>query len=450
MGVKGRARGVGSLAIGLSLLVGIAALVNAISARHYHRGDWTPGAVFSLSGQTVAVLRALTRPVRFTVFMVPPDRYTESVYHEVRELLRRLRSHTARLSVELIDIDADPARAEALARQFAVDERDLRQGVVVVSSGARSKYVPARAMADVRAGRLVAFSGEGELLSAMLSVTEDDPVVVCFSTGHGEAPTDGYDDAGYGRIVDEVRRDNYRVQVVDPRQLEAGLDACRVLVIGGPRRTFAAPEVDALERYVKRGGRVLLLLGPLLDRRLSGYRSIGLERWLARWGIALPKNVVVDRLALPGEQPLLAWGTRDGYGDHAIVRPLSGKLTIWRLAREVRAATSPSRVREGLRVTPLVRTSAAGWAEHELDSLKGEQPLRFDAAVDARGPVAVAAAVRWRAARLVVIGSERGLLNRRLDGRDHSRELFLGAIGWLAGQDGKVALGPKRPEHVRS
>jgi ABC-type uncharacterized transport system involved in gliding motility auxiliary subunit len=53
---------------------------------------------------------------------------------------------------------------------------------------------------------------------------------------------------------------------------------------------------------------------------------------------------------------------------------------------------------------------------------------------------------------LVVFGTERGVLNRRLGGatvRDYNRDLFMAALNWLAGQEGRVAIGPKTPEHVQ-
>jgi ABC-type uncharacterized transport system involved in gliding motility auxiliary subunit len=100
----------------------------------------------------------------------------------------------------------------------------------------------------------------------------------------------------------------------------------------------------------------------------------------------------------------------------------------------------------------LVRTSEEGWAETDLASLRGDRPLRLDRAVDTPGPVSAAVAVTWRRTRLVVLGTERVVLNRRLGGvtvRDHNRDLFMAAVDWLAGHDDRVAVGPKTPEHVQ-
>ncbi|MCA9667570.1 MAG: Gldg family protein, partial [Myxococcales bacterium] len=297
------------------------------------------------------------------------------------------------------------------------------------------------------------------LISALLSVTASAERRVCFSRGHGEADFTSFDDAGYGLIAREIRRAGYRVQGVAPNELAAAARGCHVVVIGGPQRRFAELELDGLTRYLRRGGRLLLLVGPVLDRGVTRYRKTGLEESLRRFGVALPENIVVDPLSIPGERALLTWGTRAGYnGGHALSRLLAGKLTIWRLAREVRPLSREQAWRAGCRACAdarafeaswLVRSSGQGWAESDLASLRGARPLRFDGAVDSRGPVPVAVAARVGAARLVVLGSERAVLNKRLTDADYSRDLVVNAVEWLAGADTRVAIGPRRPVHVR-
>jgi ABC-type uncharacterized transport system involved in gliding motility auxiliary subunit len=258
-----------------------------------------------------------------------------------------------------------------------------------------------------------------------------------------------YADAGYGYIVDEVRRDSYRTMVVGTRELVTGVQGCGVLVIGGPQTAFAPAELDAVDRFLRRDGRVFVLLGPVLDRKVTRHRRVGLESLLARWGVQVLDNIVVDRLAIPGEQPLMTWATRDGYGDHPIARAVGkGALTVWPLVREVRPAAGE---REGLSAVSLVRTSEEGWAETDLASLRGDRPLRLDRAVDTPGPVSVAVAARWRGTRLVVFGTERGVINRRIGQmtiRDYNRDLFLSAVGWLAGHEARIAVGPKTPRSL--
>ena len=452
-------RGV-TLGVGLALLALNLVLVNYLASRHHTRSDWTTGRVYSLSPKTLKVLGGLRSPVQVTVFMVHPDRLPPelgwgSLYHETRELLRRFRLRSPMIRVEYLDVDVSPTRAELLAKRYSINTSDLQEGVVVFSRGKQSKYVPAAAMADFehtgQSRKLVAYKGESALLGALLTVIRGEQATVCFTTGHGEAPTGSYAKAGYGYIADEVKRDSHRLRVLPPGDLPRATALCQVLVIGGPSRGFAQLELDALDLYLRRGGRMLVLVGPVLDQGVTRYRELGLERLLERWGIRLMNNIVLDRLAVPGESAPMTWATKDGYTDHPVVRSLADRVTVWPLVREVRPV--PGSI-QGLTSQRLVMTSKDGWAESDLASLRGANGAAptLDPAVDTRGPVPVAAAASRGATRLVVLGTERGMLNRRLGGivvRDHNRDLFLGAVAWLAGQQEKVAVGPRSAEHVR-
>jgi len=442
------------LTAGLLLLGANLVLLNVLATRHHRRSDWTRSRLYSLSPRTRAVLHALRAPVTLILFMVPPERHQESLYDEGRELLARFASEAPLLQIEQLDVDADRTRAELLARRYAVSAEDLRQGVVVAVAGARSKYVTAAEMAEYavtpEGRRLVAFTGEAALLRAVLTVTSGEPPLVCFLQGHGEAAVGSYEPAGYGRIADEVKRAGFGVREASAAALERGLPGCGIAVLGGPTRSFAALEVDALDRFVRRRGRLLALVGPVLDRRLGHYGRLGLEEWLAGWGARPLTNLVVDPLALPGEQPLLTWAAPSPRDAHPIGRALRNRLTVWPLAREVRPIPG---ARPGLRAESLVESSKNGWGETDLAALRGDTPLRFDPGRDTAGPVSVAVASEWRESRLVVLGSERGVLNDRLaEGgpRDSNRELVLAALDWLApGSPVPVEVGPKHPEHVR-
>lgn len=442
-----------SAALGLVLLALNLVLINVIAGRHSARTDWSANRWFSLSAKSKKVLEDLGHPVEVYAFIVPTQRYQESLYDEIRELLHRLSQHAPSIKVEWVDMDLDPARAEVLTRRFTINAADLRQGVVVFHCLGRSRYVTSAAMADYELSggvrRLVGFKAEAAFLESLLAVTSDQVRTVCFTRDHGEFSAESYAEAGYGFIADEVRRDAFRVRSLGSQELAEGARGCQAIVIGGPRRSFALVELDALERYLRRGGRLLVLLGPVLDRRVTRHRRIGLEELLSRWGIQVLDNIVVDRLAMPGEQPYLTWGTRDGYGTHPIARGMAGRLTVWPLTREVRPV---SVARKDLEVSSLVQTSDQGWAETDLVSLWGSRPLELDRALDTAGPVSVAVAASWRDSRLVVIGTDQGVLNKRLKGneiRDFNRDFFMSCINWLTGQRARLGIGPKMPQQMR-
>lgn len=433
--------------LGLALLAVNLVLANTLAARHPHRADWTAGHVHSLSPATETLVRSLHQPLRITLFMVPPARLETSLFRPMRELVTRLAALNPRVEVEVLDVDASPTRAELLTRRFSVGEKDLRHGLLVLELGGRTRFVAAEAMAafDYAASppRLLSFHGEAAVLSALRSLRRSRQPSVCFTTGHGEADPGSYEEGGYGFIADEVRREGLAVQALDPRALQGGHHGCTLLIMGGPNQAFIPAELDALDRHLEAGGRLLLLAGPVLDRRVTRHHLTGLEERLLRWGIELRTAIVVDRLQVPGEQPLLTFAVRDGYSRHPSVRALAGRVTVWPLTREVRPR--PSAIPD-LKAEALIRSTDEGWAELDLGSLRGERPLFFDPSHDSPGPVSIAVAASVRNTRLVVLGSERGVLNRRLSGaalRDFNRDLFMGLVGWLCDDPDLGSPGPQ-------
>jgi len=442
--------------LSLLLLAVVLALGNYLAARHYRRGDWTAAQMFSISDKTVSVLKALDKDVKVTAFMLAPGRGQESVYDEVKELLTRFQRYSAKLSIEHLDLDRDRTRAELLVKKYKINTDDVSQGgVVVFESGDRNKYVTRDEMTEydmdpsTGSRSLKAFKGEGAFLAAIRTVTESSQPTLCFTTGHGEAEMDSYEDGGYAYLDEELKRDNYKTKELDARALEGGKPpaGCDVLIVGGPQRGFAPSEVSALDAHFAAGGKALLFLGPVFERGVSAFLRLGIEDLAQRWGARLGQNVALDEFAVIGEQPLVTWGTLEGYGDHAVARGLRGKPTVWTLAREVRAVP-----REGLEATEIVRTSDKGWGETSLAVLRGEAEPRLDPATDVKGPVPVAVAVEdTKGARIVVMGSAALIANARLSGmiRDYNRDLVLSSVAWLAKKDTLVAVGPKNPENFK-
>ena len=104
----------------------------------------------------------------------------------------------------------------------------------------------------------------------------------------------------------------------------------------------------------------------------------------------------------------------------------------------------------GFQVTPLVRTSAEGWGESNLNELLMGQPVTLDE-VDAAGPVPVAVAVEAVAEpgadasdglRLVVLGDSEFFSDGEI-GNAGNFTLAMNAVNWLAARDASIGIPPR-------
>jgi ABC-2 type transport system permease protein len=442
------------------LVVAIALLGNAIAARHFVRGDWTRASLYALSERTVALLRDLPRPVEATVFLYPKrdSERARTIVGLERELLERFtREAGGKFHAELVDPDRAPDRAEAAAKRYGIGPYEMGQGVVVFTSGGRAKVVTESDLvesevdAEGEPGPAIhAWRGEAAFAAAVVAVTDDHPPVICFTKGHGEPDIDSLADGGYATFAESVRGAGDQTRALADLADAVG---CRVMVVAEPTRAFSPPEIAAIEALVDGGGRLLVMSGPVFGPGGAAFAHTGLEALAARYGVRLGDDLVVDPARASDVEGPSVWAAGpDSYGAHPITAHLGGRLTFWPRTRE--AAPLPGPPPPGVTVTPLVHTSADGWGETDLATIRGDADLTFDAGRDRKGPVTVAVAVTRAAApptpatRLAFLGTGRLVMNYRLAGltlRDYDADFVLSTIAWLLDRDAAMGIGPKVP-----
>jgi ABC-type uncharacterized transport system involved in gliding motility auxiliary subunit len=205
--------------------------------------------------------------------------------------------------------------------------------------------------------------------------------------------------------------------------------------------------VQLLDGFLKRGGHVLLLVGPRQgDEKLA--------QMLGSWGVKLGNDIVIDREVRLLEGPRLGLvPITKTYGSHPITQNFKD-YTVYPQTRTVEPDASP---KKGLQVTSLVKTSASSWAETNLDELFTKQTANLDAE-DRKGPLSIAVAVTAKLkelgveptagdgkatpdeARLVVFGTQLFADNQQLAQSRLNGDLLLNAIGWLVGQEELVSI----------
>jgi len=239
-----------------------------------------------------------------------------------------------------------------------------------------------------------------------------------------------------------------------------------VVVIAGPTIDYLPPEVEALRRYLNRGGKVLLMLDPPEGPNQPTPNLIALAK---EWGIDVGDNVVVD---VSGVGQLLGAGpsmpVAASYPSHPITDRFS-VITAYPLAR----AVTPVQGGVGGRDTrPFIETSEQSWAETDLKALANGTPVSLDEkAGDKRGPITIGAAVSTDApepppaeagqkagaegadkpkpqTRVAVIGDSDFAANGYL-GVSGNRDMFLNTVNWLAQQENLIAIRPREAEDRR-
>jgi ABC-type uncharacterized transport system involved in gliding motility auxiliary subunit len=216
-------------------------------------------------------------------------------------------------------------------------------------------------------------------------------------------------------------------------------------------------ELDALRAFLKKGGKVLLMVDP--PDKGTAPDPAGVIALAHDWGVALGNDLIVDASGLgqligtnasvPIATPL----------PHAITNNF-GLMTAFPLAR---SATPIDGGSNGHTAQKFLQTSPQSWAESDIKGLYATGKPEEDVAKgDKAGPISIAAAVSAPAtdapaqtgaaadapkpeSRVVVVGDSDFAANRAL-GIQGNRELFLNIANWLAQQEDLIAIRPKNAD----
>jgi ABC-type uncharacterized transport system involved in gliding motility auxiliary subunit len=431
----GRQARFGTLAAASILVVlGILIAINYLSTRHNKRWDLTAAHQFSLSDQTKKVLADLKEPVKIRVFARSDE------FERYRDRLDEYTYQSKQVSVEYID----PEKRPGLAQQLGV----TALGTIVFEYKGRNEKVNSEA--------------EQEVTNALIKVIQGRQPKVYFTQGHGEKDTAGAQPGGYNSIVAGLTSGNFVVDKVVLAQAGAVPADAEVLIIAGPKTDFLGPEIDAVKAYLAKGGKLLVLLDPVI--KVDQPQPVGLQALLKDWGIDAGNDVILDvsgmgRLIGTDESvPVAA-----SYPPHPITEDFR-LLTAYPLARSMSPVDGGV---NGHTAQRIVETSSRSWAETNLKSLSGGQPAKQDEG-DKPGPVALASAVSAAATaapppatppkegtapkpaetRVVAFGDSDFASNGAL-GVAGNRDLFLNTVNWLAQQENLIAIRPRDPEDRR-
>jgi ABC-type uncharacterized transport system involved in gliding motility auxiliary subunit len=418
-----------SILVGLGIVVAI----NYLAVRQNKRWDLTENQAFSLSEQSVKVLKSLDSPLQFTVYDLDTN------FGRFRDRLDSYAYESKNVKVEYVDIDRQPARAKQADVQTA--------GTIVVSYKDRTQKITN--------------TEEQDITNALIKLENPQQKKVYFTQGHGEHDSAGSDRAGYTSIAAAIGRDNFTVEKLVLVQQKTTPPDATVIVIAGPKTDFLEPEIAALKVFLAKGGKLLVMLDP---PELNGPDLTNIRAMLKDWSIEFGNDVVVDASGMgqmfggDASVPVAA-----SYPAHPITDNFR-VMTAFPLSRSVKATEGGA---NGKTPQMLVETSAQSWAETDLKSLaSGKVEFNGDQG-DKQGPVALGAAVSSPAAeapppaagnaspdapkpesRIVAFGDSDFAANNAI-GIQGNQDFFLNALNWLAQQENQIAIRPKEPQDRR-
>lgn len=425
------------------LTAAVAAIIvflNILAGQWRLRWDLTASKEFTLAPQTTALLRDLKQPIKAYAFV--QEGYEGE---RIKSLLQEYSLQSDRFRYETVDPNKNPG----LAQKYDV----TMFNTVVFESGDQTRKVYSFDIfgySSETGGQQ--FQGEQAFTRAIREVTEGTAGKVYFLTAHGERNLN----VEYQSVRGYVEGEGYTVEELNIAE-KGGVPAdASVVVLAGPQRDYAKPELDALNLYLDRGGRLMVLLDP----PGTGQPLAALEKWVAGWGLQVQRDVIADPESHYFVDPL---SLIPEWEYHETTKQLMSER-VGIVVPRARSLTETGQRPTGYAATRLLKTSEAAWGEVNFTA----ERFRRDAS-DHAGPLALAYAIEPAAAgesadgaggdgagagkagpkaRLFVMGSSAWSVNDVLNFQGNL-DFFVNAINWLAGKEEMITIRPKAPEQRR-
>ncbi|HMD98495.1 MAG TPA: GldG family protein [Terriglobia bacterium] len=399
----------GNLALYTLVFLAIVVVVNWFVSQHDRHWDLTPNKQYSLSPQTLKLLKGLDRSVTIYAF----DH--KEGFRESRDLLNNYSAGSRRVTVQYVDPDREPG----LAKQYNI----RTYGTIVVAAGDRHFEAPGQT--------------EEGVTNALIRVLKGQKTVY-FVEGHKERSLDDTERAGYDRLKKALTSESYDVKTLTLMPKNEIPSDCALLVIAGPQYDYVQPEVEAIEKYVKDGGRLLAMVDP-------GIELPNLGKMLADWNVTLQNDLVIDEnpvAQLFGTSPTMPVIMK--YGSSPIVQPLQGAMTLFPFARSFVIGKD---AKAGATDDSLCETSTASFGVADFNPKMEKVSFRPDK--DHKGPLTVAVAGTLTGGksegRFVALGTSSLPANVYLSFQAN-RDFFMNAVNWLGAEEDLISIRPKPPE----
>lgn len=416
------------------LALAILIALNVIGARVDKRWDLTETKRYTLSQQSIDIVKGLNQEITVVAFFQtgsPED-------GNFRELMENYGSNTTLLKLEYHDPYADPLAAEK-------EKITSPSGTVIFRTGKSEQRVESK-------------FDEESVTNAIVNAISERQHPVCAVTGHDERGAEDEGSAGgLSSAVSKLEGQNYKVSSISLVEKQPTLEMCEVILLASPRNDLLPAELDRLAAYVAAGGKLIVALDPMEAPNTAAD--------MARYGVVVGNDVAIegDPNRQMGDGSFVALD-ESSWAPHPITEKLKG-LAVMRLARSVQKGPEIA----GLTVTELAHTSEAGWAESNLEV----QPIERNEGVDRTGAIGVAAVIEVTdpaalrtttevapaldgtvtaptitpeaqpakaAGGKVVVFGDGDLFGNALFLQGINQDVFLNTIAWMAGEKDQLSI----------
>lgn len=343
----------GAYSVGvIAIVIGIVIFINLIVGQlpeDIRRIDISDNNLYSISKTSKDLLKKLDKKVKLTVLAEE-----DSTDKRISTFIKKYAALSKNVSVEWIDPVLHPS---------ALKKYNAEQNNIVVSCKDTDK-TDTIAFAEIitfdqasyyQTGQQQEkdFDAEGQLTSAISSVTTQITKKVYRTSGHGEDP---YSDS----VTGLMEKNGLQDEEINLLMKKAVPEDCDLLLMNGPTSDISKEEKTILTKYIQKGGKVMILLGD------SKKETPVLNAFLKEYGLESQNGYIADtERCYQGNYynifPVLS-------GSDAMMKGIENQMVLMANARGFNQVDP---ARDTITVNPLLTTSENGFAITEKDQKQG-------------------------------------------------------------------------------
>ncbi len=397
----------GGLSAKILLLLVVVVFLENISFHHNIRIDLSPAQSYSLAAQTAKILKELNKDIRFTVF------YKQDQRIKLEEFFDKLSLYSSHVKYSLIDLDSNPARAGLQNAAYS--------GKTIVEFGDKKD--------------ILSYPTEERIISLIIKHLKEGKRNFIFTAGHGENSLN----AEYLSLKNALQVEGWQIEEITLSLVKTIPIKNSILVIGGPKTDFTGKEIEQLDEFIKKGGKLILMTEPFI-------KLPNLEAFLEKFKIGLGNGIIADdesRL-MGGDwlSPLIPHFA-DGFVADSLKYP-----AIFPTARTLE-------IKEGGKnsVSILAKSSEQSWIIKDGIN-PGQGEINFRNGIDIRGqaPVALTATIQKSidnqtgSSGVILCFGDADFVKDRYIEIMSNKDLFLNMANWLAGDLDLISTRPQKYE----
>lgn len=381
-------------------------LGNYWAFKHQVQTDLSIFKLNSLTDQSKNVIKKMNGKVKMKIFARKQESF---LWLAILDLYRAEKND---IEIEKIDIDVRPD----LVQEYRISE----EATLVI------EYKEKRQMVVER--------DELNITNALIKISREFDPVVYFLTGVGEADINSRENDGLKFIFEAMKSSAIDVRTFNLRSgQEIPFDA-KTIILWGPKDKLMPAEVSMVERFLARGGNLLLAIDP--DLNLDAHREM--RDLLYKYHINQRNDLVIDRKSFVngsnGSIPLF-----DTYNkDLVMTKRFKGQVFFPLVSSAEIYEKELMKADEKINFITSTNPFPEAWGETSIKEIAAQNPS-YTAGKDVAGPLNIGTVYESNKNKLVVFGNSTFVLNAYMK-YGGNFTLFLNSLSWLVDEDRLVSF----------